>query len=102
MRKDMQLFAVIYRYSTDMAALDEHRPSHKDYLRELFEAGVVVVSGPMGEGGGPGALLVLRADSADAVKGHLDGDPFHRLGLIVEREVRAWSPAFGADRLAEA
>jgi len=97
----MGLFAVIYRYSTDTEALDEHRPSHKDYLRALFEAGVIVVSGPLGEGGGPGALLVLRAESADAVTGHLDGDPFHRLRLIVEREVRAWSPAFGGERLAE-
>ena len=69
MRKDMGLFAVIYRYSTRHRALDEHRPSHKDYLRTLFEAGVIVVSGPLGEGGGPGALLVLRAESADAVRG---------------------------------
>ena len=27
-------------------------------------------------------------------------DPFKVLGLIVEREIRAWNPAFGADRLA--
>jgi uncharacterized protein YciI len=35
----MALHAVIYRYSTDSAALDEHRPEHKDYLCSLFEQG---------------------------------------------------------------
>lgn len=95
----MGLFAVRYHYGTDSAALDEHRPVHRDYLRSLFEAGVIVVSGPLGEGGGPGALLVLRADSAEDVAAYLDKDPFHDLGLIVEREVRAWNPAFGGGRL---
>ena len=96
----MSLFAVIYRYADDAAALDEHRPRHRDHLRALHEAGRLVVSGPLAEGGGPGALLVFRADSAEQVAGWLDDDPFKVLGLIVEREIRAWNPAFGADRLA--
>ena len=99
-RTAMSLFAVIYRYADDAAALDEHRPRHRDHLRALHEAGRLVVSGPLAEGGGPGALLVFRADSAEQVAGWLDDDPFKVLGLIVEREIRAWNPAFGADRLA--
>ena len=54
--------AVIYRYADDAAALDEHRPRHRDHLRALHEAGRLVVSGPLAEGGGPGALLIFRAD----------------------------------------
>lgn len=96
----MPLFAVIYRYVDEPATLDEHRPRHRDHLRTLFEAGHLVVSGPLAEGGGPGALLIFRADSAEQVAGWLDDDPFKVLGLIVEREIRAWNPAFGADRLA--
>ena len=57
-------------------------------------------SAPAGRGGGPGALLIFRADSAEQVVGWLDDDPFKVLGLIVEREIRAWNPTFGADRLA--
>jgi len=96
----MALYAVIYRYADDAAALDEHRPSHRDHLRKLYEAGQLLVSGPLAEGGGPGALLIFRAESAEQVAQWLDGDPFTVLGLIVEREIRAWNPAFGADRLA--
>jgi uncharacterized protein len=96
----MSLFAVIYRYADDAAALDDHRPRHRDHLRGLHEAGRLVVSGPLAEGGGPGALLIFRADSAEQVAGWLDDDPFKVLGLIVDREIRAWSPTFGADRLA--
>lgn len=96
----MTLHAVLYRYSTDTAALDEHRPAHKDYLRTLYEQDHIVVSGPLAEGGGPGALLILDAEDVDAVAALLDEDPFRVLGLITEREIRRWNPAFGADRLA--
>jgi uncharacterized protein len=96
----MALHAVIYRYADDAAALDEHRPRHRDHLRKLNEAGHLLVSGPLAEGGGPGALLIFRAESAEQVAQWLDSDPFKVLGLIVEREIRAWNPAFGADRLA--
>ncbi|MDT0350495.1 YciI family protein [Pseudonocardia charpentierae] len=96
----MSLFAVIYRYVDDTATLDEHRPRHRDHLRSLHEAGHLVISGPLAEGGGPGALLIFRADAAEQVEEWLENDPFRVLELIVEREIRAWNPAFGADRLA--
>jgi uncharacterized protein len=96
----MPLHAVIYRYSTDAAALDEHRPAHRDHLRTLYEQGHLVVSGPLAEGGGPGALLIFEATDVDEVAALLDKDPFHVLGLIAEREIRRWNPAFGGERLA--
>jgi uncharacterized protein len=95
----MPLHAVLYRYSTDTAALDEHRPAHRDFLRSLYDEGRLVVSGPLAEGGGPGALLIFEAAGIDEVASLLDDDPFHVLGLIVEREIRRWNPAFGAARL---
>jgi uncharacterized protein YciI len=98
----MALHAVIYRYSADAAALDEHRPAHRDYLRSLFEQGRIVVSGPLADGGGPGALLILDAADRDEVAALLDGDPSNALGLIAEREIRRWNPAFGGQRLATA
>lgn len=95
----MATFAVIYRYSTDSAALDEHRPVHRDYLESLFEAGKIVMSGPLGEGGHPSALLILDCASADEVAELLDKDPFHERKLIVDREIRPWNIAFGAHRI---
>jgi uncharacterized protein len=94
----MALHAVIYRYSPDTDRLDEHRPRHREYLRTLFEQGRIVVSGPLTDGA-PGALLILDADDPAHVAELLDQDPFRLLGLIEEREIRQWSPAFGAERL---
>jgi uncharacterized protein len=96
----MALHAVIYRYSTDAAAVDEHRPGHRDFLRPLFEQGRLIVSGPLAQGGAPGALLILDADDVNEVAALLDEDPFHVLGLITEREIRRWDPVFGGPRLA--
>jgi len=94
----MALHAVIYRYSPDTDRLDEHRPRHREYLRTLFEQGRIVVSGPLTDGA-PGALLILDADDPAHVAELLDQDPFRLLGLIQEREIRQWSPAFGGERL---
>jgi uncharacterized protein YciI len=43
--------------------------------------------------------LILDADDPDQVTVWLDDDPFWKLGLIAGREIRAWSPFFGANRL---
>ena len=95
----MPLHAVLYRYADDAAALDAYRPAHRDYLHSLFDQGDIVVSGPLADGGGPGALLILDAADPAAVAALLDEDPFQVLGLIAEREIRRWNPAFGATRL---
>ena len=83
---DMTLHAVIYRYADDAAALDEHRPRHRDYLRSLFEAGRLVVSGPLTEGGGPGALLIFDADVRGA--GRAAGSTATRSGPRADRRAR--------------
>ena len=99
----MALHAVIYRYADDAAALDEHRPRHRDHLRKLNEAGHLLVSGPLAEGGGPGALLIFRAESAAQVAQWLDSDPFKVLGLIVDARsepgTRPSAPTGWPDRL---
>jgi uncharacterized protein YciI len=97
----MALHAVIYRYADEPARLDEHRPRHKDYLASLFAAGRIVISGPLTTGG-PGALLILDADDEAQVAELLDGDPFWSLGLIADRQIRGWSPFFGAGKLVPA
>jgi uncharacterized protein YciI len=95
----MNLHAVIYRYAEEPARLDEHRPKHKDYLAALYEQGRIVVSGPLTDGAA-GALLIIDADNTEHVAALLDPDPFWQLGLIADRQIRRWSPFFGAARLA--
>lgn len=87
----MPLFAILYSYTGDAAALDEHRPAHRAFLQQLQDAGLMLARGPF-VGGAPGALLITRADTADQVAAALDEDPFHREQLIVRREIREWNP----------
>jgi uncharacterized protein YciI len=52
------------------------------------------MSGPYGSGPA-GALLLVRAESPDAVEAVLDEDPFATSGLIADRTMRPWTPVFG-------
>ncbi len=87
-------FAVQYTYVDDAAALDAVRPAHREYLATLV-GGPLVVSGPYVGSPLPGALLIFRAESADAVLALLDEDPFWAERLIVERSVEQWNPVLG-------
>jgi uncharacterized protein YciI len=92
------LFAVIYRYRPDEEALDEHRPAHRAFLRSLYQAGKLVVSGPLGGDADPAALLIFDTATGDEVATLLDKDPFRDQGLIAEREIRPWTIATGSLR----
>ncbi|MDQ2849000.1 MAG: YciI family protein [Actinomycetota bacterium] len=89
----MPIYAVQYVYDPYRNAdRDTHRPEHRAYLQSLADQGSMLVRGPYSDDGAPGALLVLRAESPDAVAAALDPDPFNREGLIIDRIVREWSP----------
>jgi uncharacterized protein YciI len=93
----MGTFAVTYTYGPGTEAeRDVYRPEHKQFLADLHEAGRLHVSGPVD--GGVGALLVLEGESRDEIAALLDGDPFHRHGLIGDRTVREWAIVFGGLR----
>lgn len=99
----MTTYAVTYVYTDDTAALDEHRPEHRAFLRGLCDQGVLRASGPTstavatdGTTTAPaGALLALEGESADAVLATLDEDPFWVRGLVSERSVREWRVVIG-------
>lgn len=99
----MSLFAVTYRYTPGSdAGRDEHRPKHMDFLQGLFDADRLVVSGPTDPAGEePGALLIVRGESAEDVEATMARDPFAQRGYV-QRTVRSWDPKFGAARLAAA
>ena len=94
----MNTYAISYTYSPQTsAARDEIRPTHVQFLKERFEAGRLLISGPVDSGAG--ALLVISAaDEADALT-MMDEDPFAKAGLITERGIRRWDIFFGKDKL---
>ncbi|SDH10032.1 hypothetical protein SAMN05421505_111125 [Sinosporangium album] len=91
----MTLYAVRYEYAEGSAVeRDRHRPAHVAFLRGLFEADTLVLSGRLEHDDRPGALIVVRADDPAAVERSLDHDPFWSAGVIRERDIRTWNVAF--------
>lgn len=90
-----RIFALTYVYADDAARMDEVRPAHRAFLRELHEAGTLVASGPFADAGPAAALILLRGESADALLTALEADPFFTEGLIAERSIRPWNVVIG-------
>jgi uncharacterized protein YciI len=89
----MAIFAVTYTYDASADSLNEIRPTHREFLAELLEEGVLLASGPMVDTNG--ALLILRANSVEEVSNLLNTDPFDIAGFIGERTITEWNPVFG-------
>ncbi|MBF6173980.1 YciI family protein [Nocardia blacklockiae] len=91
----MPIFAVHYTYSAaTVPARDEHRPEHRAWLSGLVDQGTVLSTGPYPDGSG--ALLLFRADDAEALAKLLAEDPFARLDLIDAKRAVEWQPVLGA------
>lgn len=91
----MSIYAVHYTYRDDAEAIAAGRPEHRAYLAGLVEEGRLLASGPYVGVEPDQALLVFRADSAEAVEEMLVGDPFQRDGLVAAHEITEWNPLLG-------
>lgn len=65
-------------------------PAHAEFMDALVSEGVVVLGGPIGDGDGDHALLVVDMESESAVRARLAEDPWADDMLTVE-SVRPWS-----------
>jgi uncharacterized protein YciI len=90
----MPVFAVHYTYVDDAATVTEHRPAHRDFLRDLLDRGIVLAAGAYTDGPA-GALLVFRGDTEQDIAKLLEADPFQQLGLVQDCQIRAWGQAMG-------
>jgi uncharacterized protein YciI len=70
----------------EQAGWDEHAA----FMDALVEEGFIVLGGPVGEGDGDNALLVVEADGEEAVRSRLAEDPWPEEVLTIE-SVRPWS-----------
>ena len=68
-------------------------PEHREHLAELLREGTLLLSGPLDDGSE--ALLIVVADSAEDALAKLDGDPFKRERVIVDRVAREWKVVIG-------
>lgn len=97
----MQTYAIEYVYDARTDLRDQVRPEHRRFLGALVESGSLLASGPWT---GPrtdlaeqpdGALLLVRAASAQDAAALLDEDPFVLHGLVTSRTLRPWNPVLG-------
>ncbi len=89
----MNIASVFYTYDParpdDLARV---RPAHREFLRALLNNGELLASGPFLDGG---AMLIVRAEDADAALALLDNDPLNVDGIILERKALMWDPVLG-------
>jgi uncharacterized protein YciI len=64
--------------------------AHAAFVDALAEEGFVVLAGPIGEGDGDNALLVVDAESEAAIRARFAEDPWGEEMLTIE-SVRPWS-----------
>ena len=88
----MSHWVLEYRY-VDPDARARVRPDHLAYMAGLHDRGRVVMGGPVGDGSG--ALVVLRADSAEEVRAIIADDPYTAAGVAADHVVRPWTAAIG-------
>ena len=89
----MAIFAVTYKYIDDPDLINQIRPNHRVWLKELLDQEVLLVSGPMVNRAA--SLLVFRSDSVEVLSSLLDNDPLEVAGVIEERIIEEWNTVFG-------
>ena len=63
---------------------------HAAFMDELAAEGLVVLGGPVGEGDGDHALLVVDADSEAAIRSRLAADPWSDR-MLTTASIEPWS-----------
>ncbi len=91
----MAKFAAILEYTSDTERLQEVRPTHREYLRDLLDSGKLYQSGPFPDGSG--ALIIYDVDDLSEAQVLLANDPFSKAGLITGALLKPWNIVIGKD-----
>jgi uncharacterized protein YciI len=75
------------RRRREQAGWDEHAA----FMDALTDEGVVVLGGPVGEGDGTDAVLVLDLPDEAAVRARLAGDPWIKDGTLKIASAEPWT-----------
>ncbi|MGQ0661059.1 YciI family protein [Sphingosinicella sp.] len=94
----MELYAIWRRRSggwLDGQPLEaqEDWAGHAAFMMAGVEDGRVRLAGPVDD---KGALIVVRAESPEAVEAWLAGDPWTRSGLLVTERIGRWQLRIGS------
>ncbi|HVL25622.1 MAG TPA: YciI family protein [Thermomicrobiales bacterium] len=85
----MPLFAAILEYSDDAERRQQVRPTHREYLRSILEAGKLHESGPLADDSG--AIIVYDVADLSEAQEILANDPFAQEGVIAGAQLQQWN-----------
>lgn len=88
----MALFAVAITFVEDEERRLKVRPTHREYLQTLLDAGKLHESGPYTDDSG--ALLIYHAENEAEVKEILANDPYTAGGVIGDTTIKEWNVVF--------
>lgn len=85
----MPLYVAVLTFTEDKAHLLQVRPRHREYLKELLEAGKLHESGPFADDSG-GVVVYDAADEAELDE-IVANDPYTSEGIVVSRTIKEWN-----------
>jgi uncharacterized protein YciI len=71
----------------EQAEWDEHAA----FMDKLTAEGFVVLGGPLGEGDGDDAMLLVDAPDEETVMSRLKDDPWKQSGMLVVKSIQRWT-----------
>ncbi|GAA3210765.1 YciI family protein [Nonomuraea helvata] len=89
----MALFVLTYGYN-DTPLRAECRDDHLAHLNKLFEQGNLVAAGPYTDL--TAGMIVLQAEDETAAQALVDQDPYTRLQVTRDRQLRQWRVTVGS------
>ena len=91
----MAYYAITYVYAVPRSRRSTVRLTANTLVRR-FEAGNLIVSGPLLDGETPaGALLIAKVDSVEAAEKLVAGDPMNIGGAVLSHTITEWNPVLG-------
>ena len=84
----MALFAVSIKFTDDEERRLEVRPTHREYLKTLLDAGKLFESGPFVDDSG--ALLIYDAADVAEVQELMANDPYAPAGIVESVSINEW------------
>ncbi len=88
------MFIAIVSYKKPMSEVDKYLQAHRDYLKERYAAGDIIMSGPQNPR--IGGVIVIKAADREAVNTIISQDPFNTNG-IADYQIVEFTPTMFCD-----
>jgi len=88
----MAKFVVLVTFAPDTEKRLQVRPTHREYLKSLFDAGKLHESGPYLDDSG--ALIIYEAADEAEARSLLANDPYTPAGIIASADLKEWNRVF--------